>query len=848
MNERSVFAPLPEVIKGRCLPLSHFPSRMQALIFRCWETVPADKIAEVLKIKKEILEKLAEQMGLKPQEDVSLWKDKGYITIIKQIWHLLPYDQMQEILGWDQDKLSYILKEEDFLSEKLGPKPDCQPVIYEELTEDQLHHTRMIKIAMDKYINCHSDNGRRQPFDFFGSEKVKITSEKSCIGDGITLTGEWHIEDNYGSSYTGDYIELFSGRIFEDWHIKIGGCDAVSGKIILERISEQENRSDEYHEICIEKNRIVVSAFRPEGILRGLMYLADKARENGGPWLKPGVCRRKPVFETRYLYSYCGLYGTAFDVDPLISYPESLLREYAILGINGIWLQGILYRMTEFPFEPAMSEGWEKRIDNLKKLVKYAGKYGIKVFLYLNEPRSMPLSFYDRHPELKGHTVRGFACMCTSVPEVRNYLKKAIQYICREVPELGGFFTITRSENLTNCYSHTDKKTQTCPRCGAREPYEVISEVNNIIKKAIDNTAPGMRLFAWMWAEEKYFDSEEREKYFKALDPEIIIMSTSESDMETFIGGVKGRVMDYTMSNPGPGEKSLEIWKTAEKYGHAASAKVQINNTWECSTVPYLPVFRLVSEHIQKLMSAGVKNLMLSWTLGGYPSPNIKIASAYFFNNDESSPNGSFDRELSQLYGEHSGEVMRASELFSRGFSNFPFSCQTVYTGPQNGGPSNLLFDKPSGFSATMTCYAYDDTDQWRSIYPADVFENQFRLICDNWKEGLGILEKIPDCKFKDISFAGGSLFFSSYNQIRFYRMRDEYIKTGDEDTLSKMKEIIGDELDLASKVYAVMLRTPEIGYEAANHYYFNRSMLAEKVINCQYLLDKYYRQITDIN
>ena len=44
--------------------------------------------------------------------------------------------------------------------------------------------------------------------------------------------------------------------------------------------------------------------------------------------------------------------------------------------------------------------------------------------------------------------------------------------------------------------------------------------------------------------------------------------------------------------------------------------------------MPYLPVMDLVAEHCHNLASAGVDGMMLSWSLGGYPSPNLEIAAA----------------------------------------------------------------------------------------------------------------------------------------------------------------------------------------------------------------------------
>ena len=44
--------------------------------------------------------------------------------------------------------------------------------------------------------------------------------------------------------------------------------------------------------------------------------------------------------------------------------------------------------------------------------------------------------------------------------------------------------------------------------------------------------------------------------------------------------------------------------------------------------MPYLPVLDLVAEHCRALAGAGIDGMMLSWSLGGYPSPNLEVATA----------------------------------------------------------------------------------------------------------------------------------------------------------------------------------------------------------------------------
>ena len=91
------------------------------------------------------------------------------------------------------------------------------------------------------------------------------------------------------------------------------------------------------------------------------------------------------------------------------------------------------------------------------------------------------------------------------------------------------------------------------------------------------------------------------------------------------------------------------------------SAKTQVNETWEWSTVPDIPVFGLLKGHIERLSELGIDDLVLSWTLGGAPSPNIKIASQYFFCDD-----GAKNDVLSSLYGENAEVVKASAELFAR--------------------------------------------------------------------------------------------------------------------------------------------------------------------------------------
>ena len=243
---------------------------------------------------------------------------------------------------------------------------------------------------------------------------------------------------------------------------------------------------------------------------------------------------------------------------------------------------------------------------------------------------------------------------------------------------------------------------------------------------------------------------------------------------------------------------------------------MQVNTSWEASTCPALPVYPLIEEHVRRLKDAGVSNIMLSWTLGGYPSLSIAHAAKYFFEHCD--------------FPQMSDNVKRASALFSEAFEEFPFHLLTLYFGPQNAGPSSLLFEEKTDYRATMTCYAYDDIEAWRQIYPADVFEDQFAKLCNKWQSGLELLTE-EEGEVKIMAHTAYLLFRSSLDQLRFYRAREAKDH-------AQMLVSVKCELQNAEEMLALMLSEPAVGFEAANHYYFSRGQLAEKILNCHYLIE----------
>ena len=707
------------------LEFPHFPTRHQAVIWRNWGLVTPERLARVLKTTPAEVSALARRMGCgepASEETQRLWLKRGYITLIRQNWHTLPYPQLLELLGWEPAQLAYALKEDDFLWNKLGRrKPSLAPVVYSPLTASQEQRTDAMKATLDAQLGAAQGPPEQRPFDF------------------------------------------------------------------LKTLAKPPADS--------------------------------RAPRTGGP------------FGLRLAYSYAAVYGDPLldpDLDP---FPDGLLARLAENGVNAVWLQGVLYTLVPWFGDTPLSAGHETRIANLNALTEKAARFGVGVYLYLNEPRGMAADFFDAyHPDWKGpyYPPTEFHAMCVSVPGLLEALRDGVADLFRKAPGLAGVFTITMSENLTHCRSKT-AHIEPCPRCGERSPAEVVADVNNAVAEGVHSAKPEAQVVAWNWG--WTWSMERAERVVELLRPDVTVMATSETRLPTEAMGVVGQVSDYTMSKVGPGPVADSLWRAATDRGLKTMAKVQLNNTWECSAVPYLPVPFLVKRHLRNIEERSVSGLMVSWTLGGYPGGNMALVTA----------------EPEDLAVEWFGEdaapgVIEAWKAFGDAFEAFPLNgTSCLYTGPQNYGPMNLLFAEPTGRGATMVGFPYDSLAGWRGKhFPEEVFEEQFRKLSEGWARGVEILKGLADAvppdkreRYDDlmnVAEAAWCHFRTTHLQICFIRLRDGGRA---ERSPGELQAVLDEEIELAKRLLAVVRRDSRIGFEATNHYYYTENTLKEKILNC---------------
>jgi hypothetical protein len=856
----------------------HFPRPLDEYVFRNWGVAPAERIAAAIGARVEDVRSLAQELGLgsPPAITPEIWR-RSYLTAIRRNWHLLPYDQLLLFLGWDEARLATTLREDDFLWVKLGGlKPRAPPLSFEPIPEALRPRYDLIRSTVSEVLGPRGLAGFRPRYAFLDdlrspaeiprrrsraadAGEVSLDAGSSIVlppGAGPVARGAaerfaFFLRNAMGTEMPVLEVPAGPGSVPAPSPAPAAPA-AVNVRVVLE-LAPAGTAGPESHEISVEPGRIVVSAGDEEGLLRGLDRLKDRIEERGGPFLAPGRERRDVRIGLRFLYSYSALYGDPLlepDLDP---YPDGYLEKLSRLGVNGVWLQGVLRNLAP----PGGAEGEDavlrepggksaRRLESLKALVARARRYGIGIYLYLNEPRALPAALFEKRPELAGVAEGGLRALCTSVPAVREFLSGSLAHVFATVPDLAGVFTISMSENLTCCWSHSGGKA--CPRCGERPGPEVIAEVNRAVFEGVRRSSQRARVIAWDWG----WPDDWVEPIASRLPQGVDLMSVSEWSLAISRAGKSSTVGEYSLSAVGPGPRASRTWEIARRGGRRAVAKIQANNTWELSAVPYIPVVRLVAEHARRLSAAGVDGLMLGWTLGGYPSPNLEAAAQYYFGPPPAVEEA-VRRVAARRFGPAGERVERAWKAFGEAFQQFPFHIGLVYNAPLQLGPANLLYARETGYRATMVGFPYDDLEQWRGIYRPEALAEALQSVVQDWEKGLSDLREEPELdgwvqsqvrSERRVAVAARAHWKSTADQTRFVLGRRDYEKTKDRAEalrlLNSLRTILLSEIRSARDLLAVCREDARIGFEASNQYYYVPGDLAEKVFNCRYLLEEW--------
>jgi len=740
---------LPQGDSPTAVVTRHFPDRVHEFIWRNWNVVKPIKLATILGTSVDNVNTMTTSMGLPAAVSIPPeMTTRGYITIIRRNWHLLPYDQLLELVEMTPERLAFSLREDDFLWIKLGSlKPKCERLVY-----------------------SPPDEAAKQ-----WAAKIRRVVEAD-FGDAIQRPGEPRF----------DFVRQL-GR--------------------------------------------PLAGFSPP---------------------RPSESEKQPV-SLRFVYSYLAVYGDPLLDPQLDPYPDGFLERLSAVGVNGVWLHVVLRDLAPGGKTfPEFGVDHERRLANLQKLVQRAKKFGVGVYLYMNEPRAMPAAFFKNHPESAGVRDGNFTALCTSQPAVRQWMRDALTHIFREMPDLGGVYAITASENLTNCASHGYWRF--CKHCRARSDADIIAEVVATIEEGVHCGNPKANVIVSDWGWKGHGDARD---IIARLPKLVWLMSVSEWELPIERGGIKTKVGEYSISAVGPGPRAPRHWATAAKAGIKKAAEIQFNNTCEIASVPYLPTMGLVAEHLHNLAPFKLNGMLIGWTMGGHPSPNFQLAQRM-----NCTPAPDVGAVLDALARERFGDAgaphaRKAWTLTSDAFRQYPFHIGVVYTAPVQWGSANPLYPTKTNYKATMWGLPYDDLDGWRGPYPPEVFASQFEKVAKGFWAGIAELqqavEKTPADRRKEVEAdlryarAEAITFQSVANQARFVLARDSLAKPSSTQSpeerrrlQAEIKRCLESEIVLAQHLFTLVQEDSRIGFEPSCQYFYLPLDLVEKVVNCRWLLKQF--------
>ncbi len=640
-----------------------------------------------------------------------------------------------------------------------------------------------------------------------------------------------------------------------------------NGFEIVARIGEITNLPTgacEAFEIHTRKDKCTITAQSIDGLRRAFVYLEDEMTLRRYPALKR---EKNNYYKTARLrisrspiasYRYGGGWELENDHE---FYPDEYLNGLMHCGINAIWVAGIFRNLIKSKIIPeATPEVDNKSLERLNELVSRAADYGIKVYLFCMEPRTLPAesNVFKKYPELKGRSwCRGGdkweTSLCTSSAMVQEYMKESIRELFTAVPNLGGMIQIFSGERLTNCYTYGDNypdKTMPCERCLDKQRGEVLTDVINLYNREIKKVAPRAEFIAWSYG--MYAQVRNVKEYIvDNMDRKIIWLENFEHNGRKKYFNKFIENAEYSLCYLGPCPEFENILSRADLNGKEVFAKIQLGTTYEQSAIPYIPVPESVHEKCKFINKKSIPGVFVSWIIGGYPDLMLKAS-------DEALrlpmlKQSDFLKRLAAIYwGEElADKVVLAWQHFFKAFQNYPIDKNTFYYGPITRCPAYHLYLEPQNLTTIKWVYNwgidrerkqqpfYDDMNEnWLGQFSVGEMIALYRSIAEEWRNGVTILNNMANETGRTahsiqaaVAEAALIQFESAANVYEFYHLRESWLNSHSKELSNRLANIVENDIELAEKMKNLLPVDPRLGFQSELIYYvFSEELLDEKI------------------
>ena len=592
----------------------------------------------------------------------------------------------------------------------------------------------------------------------------------------------------------------------------------------------------ESYRIDISRERCLVSAGDTEGVRRALVCLEDEMLRGGGPFLEVKKIERKPVIRRRIV-----IHVRMFRAIGLDLLPDEFLNRLAHDGVNGLMLP--LEWVYPHRIVPEFGRPPAAMFRDLRERVRRYARYGIRLYLYLNEPKSFPAGspLRKKYPHLLGGDAGGHTYYCTGTREGRDKLAGGFRKLVAGVPGLAGLIVICVGERPTHCYSGAYEprvRPSRCPRCSKRTPRDVLEDTLAAMERGVHAADPNAEFIAWPYSQYLCWGERLTRDAAAHVPPKVILMHNFDSAARVRQLGKIRRADDYWLSVPGPSALFRGCARAARKRGTPLFAKIMVGCSHELASVPYIPVPGNLYRRFRAMHALGVSGALQNWDSGNDPSLMNRAAGALAFAPFPASEDEFLEAHARRDWGRHARTVARAWKHFSAAYDQYPVSIGFSYHGPMHNGPVWPLYLEPRRLKLG---------GNWRPDPPGgDIIGgctgyhtlSEVITLCtrmrESWRQGVRMMEKLRPAaegnpeRLMQIALAQAlELHFESgVNILTFYALREQLARARPgkrRALLGKMKAIVRCEIDVDRRLFPLAQKFQRLGFcpEARIYKYF---------------------------
>src|SRR5262245_34102897 len=267
------------------LPIAepHFPDRLHLFVWRNWELANVDRMAQVLATTQEKILEIGSSMGLPAKPRLSADQLRRiYVTVIRQNWHILSEEQLIQLLGWNRAHYDFTLREDDFLSHKLGVKPQCEELRYQPPSAQTRARAEEIKRLLSKTFGPSFVEAGEEPFHFIqelrGSRdsRLRHNGRKSAENE-VDLSGWTLIESGPPGEVLREPLEEFRAYLQSalDCPTSLPGTQVPSSRALVFSILPTAGDVPDSFVITCERDRISVVARSRLGLRQAIYCMQD---------------------------------------------------------------------------------------------------------------------------------------------------------------------------------------------------------------------------------------------------------------------------------------------------------------------------------------------------------------------------------------------------------------------------------------------------------------------------------------------------------------------------------------------------------------------------------------------